>query len=660
MKKLNRKGFTIVELVIVIAVIAILSAVLIPTISSLIKTAQTSADITLVKNVNLILATERATEGKNATMQDALEDVFDGGYDIKKLSPTNSDNFILWDQESDNFVLYADGEYNNAGAEVSVDTNALYKLWNIYTEMPEAQTYSIYWNGGDLDVANVSVGFDAGTSAVATVNYATDAAQNAIIRTNNGTLTVEASNATVNHYGEADEVYVNAVSENTFNLFGKVGYIEVAADQHVVLKTGSKANAIYAPDADIDVENGQSNDIVVTEGNKESVKFGATLFAGGLGTAEAPYLIETAEQLQNIGANYDNYAYYKVANGVKSIDCSNWTRVNLNGSFNGNGVVLNGVDSVLFNNVGSGADGKAVVIENFTVKFEAGAGIARVCATPNLTFKNVTATGYLIEDWNGAVFLRYGTENFDDSGFDYEVNFEHCASTAEIYSTTNAYSSILVGHAYQGAGHTATINVDKATDTGINETTLYYTGTDKVPFGYKYYGHHDGAAVVVKVDGNDADKGKITGESIVAVLSNKTPVKENGVWGITTEADVTKVVINLTWQYTLYTENYGAKIEGENGVGGIIGDAIVIEVANGEAIQALDKIESIEIKSGADKWDYEIVNGKLTLYMPSTNQYVDGNLYLTIEQYTGGSSIAKYTGRVLIASKTTSADFIIK
>lgn len=43
MKKNNKKGFTIVELVIVIAVIAILSAVLIPTFSSVIGNAQNTA-----------------------------------------------------------------------------------------------------------------------------------------------------------------------------------------------------------------------------------------------------------------------------------------------------------------------------------------------------------------------------------------------------------------------------------------------------------------------------------------------------------------------------------------------------------------------------------------------------------------------------------------
>ncbi len=42
MKKINKKGFTIVELVIVIAVIAILAGVLIPTFSGVIKKANES------------------------------------------------------------------------------------------------------------------------------------------------------------------------------------------------------------------------------------------------------------------------------------------------------------------------------------------------------------------------------------------------------------------------------------------------------------------------------------------------------------------------------------------------------------------------------------------------------------------------------------------
>ena len=43
MKKMNKKGFTIVELVIVIAVIAVLAGVMIPTFTGLVETANDSA-----------------------------------------------------------------------------------------------------------------------------------------------------------------------------------------------------------------------------------------------------------------------------------------------------------------------------------------------------------------------------------------------------------------------------------------------------------------------------------------------------------------------------------------------------------------------------------------------------------------------------------------
>ena len=58
MKKLNKKGFTIVELVIVIAVIAILAAVLIPTFSGVIEKAQQSANDQDAANTYKQLLTE--------------------------------------------------------------------------------------------------------------------------------------------------------------------------------------------------------------------------------------------------------------------------------------------------------------------------------------------------------------------------------------------------------------------------------------------------------------------------------------------------------------------------------------------------------------------------------------------------------------------------
>lgn len=66
MKKLNKKGFTIVELVIVIAVIGILSAVLIPTFSNLTEKANDSAAIQESANEYKLYLSEIAAKGEEA------------------------------------------------------------------------------------------------------------------------------------------------------------------------------------------------------------------------------------------------------------------------------------------------------------------------------------------------------------------------------------------------------------------------------------------------------------------------------------------------------------------------------------------------------------------------------------------------------------------
>ncbi len=62
MKKLNKKGFTIVELVIVIAVIAILAAVLIPTFSGVVEKANQSAAMQAARNEYELYLAEYAAE----------------------------------------------------------------------------------------------------------------------------------------------------------------------------------------------------------------------------------------------------------------------------------------------------------------------------------------------------------------------------------------------------------------------------------------------------------------------------------------------------------------------------------------------------------------------------------------------------------------------
>ena len=129
MKKLNKKGFTIVELVIVIAVIAILAAVLIPTFASLINKANLSADQVAIRNMNTALAAENAT-GKIAGPGDARKALLDAGFNAENLIPTTKDHKFFWYSEdnvvllvnADDVVVYPNDYKNMATDEFEDDT----------------------------------------------------------------------------------------------------------------------------------------------------------------------------------------------------------------------------------------------------------------------------------------------------------------------------------------------------------------------------------------------------------------------------------------------------------------------------------------------------------------------------------------------------------
>lgn len=84
MKRNNKKGFTIVELVIVIAVIGILAAVLIPTFSSVIADAQASAAKQEARNGYAICFAEDLKDGNIDGKNDGVEVSYgDGTYSVK-------------------------------------------------------------------------------------------------------------------------------------------------------------------------------------------------------------------------------------------------------------------------------------------------------------------------------------------------------------------------------------------------------------------------------------------------------------------------------------------------------------------------------------------------------------------------------------------------
>ncbi len=100
----KQKGFTIIELVVVIAVIAILAAVLIPTFSDVVDKAATSADIQLANTANTVLAAMQAY-GDKITKDSADAELKANGIDMD-VAPSNKNNVFYYLGDEERYIVF--------------------------------------------------------------------------------------------------------------------------------------------------------------------------------------------------------------------------------------------------------------------------------------------------------------------------------------------------------------------------------------------------------------------------------------------------------------------------------------------------------------------------------------------------------------------------
>ena len=347
MNRNTKKGFTIVELIIVIAVIAVLAAVLIPTFSNLIQKAQEAKDTALVRNLNEALAMD-VSASKHTTMDQVAQAVRNNGIDIAKIKASVPGNAILWDSVNDLFAYCKVDKDGNADSEVyyipeySANAPALGRLFSVVSDSSAVATskYGVYYIGSAVPSLEINgVGFDAGDAEVGEVIY-NGSSSGAIvdIRTNGGKLTIKgAGKDDVNHHGVALGVTIEEVKEGSYHEYGEVqGNIELKKG-HVVLENTAKVGAIIVnPTKNAKVSVGTNGGTVgavvkkagvtatidsklpsqeITEEQETEMK----KFAGGIGTEASPYLIKTAAQFVNIGtlseamASGTSYSFKMVA-----------------------------------------------------------------------------------------------------------------------------------------------------------------------------------------------------------------------------------------------------------------------------------------------------------------------------------------------------------
>ena len=642
MRNTNKKGFTIVELVIVVAVIAILAAVLIPTFSSIIRKANESKDNQLIKHLNTALAAD--VDG-DETIHAAITAAAEFGFDLAKIDAKVEGNEILWDSVKNVFCYLNDGEIEYLDGSDKKEDDA--KYWIIDDEISEK--YSTYYYGGNNIKSNTSTSI--------------------CVVTNGEDLTIDAPNADVYHYGVANDVNVVAVAPASYHVFAEVASLK-ATKGHIVTEAGSKIQvlAVVGSEVTVKVESSSAEILVVVidSTNASSIKDAikdavkdvvdadaikeATsaeiddvistnkAFADGNGTKENPYIIMTAEQLKNIDNNYDSYAYYKVADGVTSIDCSGWPKtIKLNGSFDGNGVTLTNLSYSLFNVVGVAGENSNVVLKNFTAIINNTAGSALVRNVYNAgktTFENISLSGTIIGSYNMGSFYNYGTANAGGSeGTDYEVEFINADSSVTLICTSGNVAAGFIGHTFEGAGNGVTISIDKNSEfTGKILTT---TGKGHLYFCMTSDYNNANNKFIIGGEEVKFDNGNIPSAANRGTITVVDPQKGDAGYTVAKQDDASYYIVSVHGQVDEYNKD-GSKAPNGAGI------TLVLDSKEMDATTEvlLGNVTSAEIVNDYldGNFGYTLENGVLKVYVGNRNA-LSGTIRLQVTQYDSDDNI---------------------
>ena len=232
-------------------------------------------------------------------------------------------------------------------------------------------------------------------------------------------------------------------------------------------------------------------------------------FYGGYGTKVEPYLIANRDQFKNIDENSwgVGYGYYKWYKTNDTLDGSDWPTIDICGSFDGNGLTVNKLDSCLFRYVYNNGTVKqkpsedlinTYYVKNLTINADiisAGSVSAVIYEIDayNFVMENVTVHGSISGSTHVASFVTFGPANYENGyQYDSKITFKNCHSDATVRSADGPATGFYAHPMMKSSEGTITLMDSDFTG------TLVSTNSD----GYKYVCGNDTKATIT--DNKDA------------------------------------------------------------------------------------------------------------------------------------------------------------
>lgn len=364
MKASKKRGFTIIELVIVIAVIAILAAVLIPTFANIIQKANVANDVALARNMNTILIADEATNGRSTDMYDVLIALEQGGFKLENLNPRADGNVFAWDK-ANNQIVYLDKNSDKPifqAKEIGANKGDLYITTRKAEVFADYPGYSYYFASdikGDITLKGGSC-LDTGEFALDGNVYVQTENDVEIHGTIKDTITVNSTSGKITNYSVVENVVIKNTAATSYHERGHVGAMEIqnSLTGKVVLENDAYVETLTNNNnkAKGKVESKGYVKAVAAESSDDSVKVTETGYVLEIGTYDQ--LVNFRNKV-NAGASYSGMTVKLTAD----IDISEraWTPIGaayrkdidanakvFQGTFDGQGHTITGLTNTGF------------------------------------------------------------------------------------------------------------------------------------------------------------------------------------------------------------------------------------------------------------------------------------------------------------------------